>query len=112
MNSTKTIYIGTAIAVVAVIGFFLWQKSSKDAVSLENPPAIPAFLIGGLTPEQQYGVDDFKRRINRRTASGKPLILNSTEKAVLSSILSTKFFSYKFSADERAKIEAALKLQQ
>ncbi|KKU66929.1 MAG: hypothetical protein UX89_C0018G0027 [Parcubacteria group bacterium GW2011_GWA2_47_16] len=107
MKFSKTLFIILALVIIAVIGVFVWQASVRRATDLSNPPATPPFLIGGLTPEQQQGVTDFKQRILARISLSKPL--TEEEKVVVSYVIQTQGISYKFSDEERRKIEAALK---
>jgi len=103
----KELYISVVVVAALVGGFLLWGAVERRAISLEKPPDIPVFLIGGLPPEQQAHVDAFKARILHRISSGKPL--TEKEKKKVSAVLFTQAVSYKFSTEERASIEAVLK---
>lgn len=92
-----------------IVGVFVvvsWKKSATDDVVLSNPPAIPAYLIGGLRPEQQQEVDKFKQLIFARIALPKPL--TEEEKAVLTSVFNTQRISYQFSEEEEKRIQESL----
>ena len=108
MQQRKVIIEVILAVVIIVVGLFLWQKNGKEGVSLENPPQIPAFVIGGLPSEQQQEVLEFKAKILNRVTSRTSL--TSEEKAVITRIITTPDFSYRygFSPDELATIESAL----
>lgn len=103
----KKIFILLGVVMMAGVVFAFWQTTTQDKPVLANPPAIPAFLIGGLAPEQQHAVDDFKRLIFARIALPEPL--TDEEKVILSSIVETQSISYQFSEVEEKKIQEALR---
>ncbi|MDO8594000.1 MAG: hypothetical protein Q7R93_00600 [bacterium] len=123
MENKKALYVGVAVAIVAVIFFVFWSKSQREKLILANPPIEQLLFLtkaeGEFTPEQQRSIGEFKEKVLARVRLG--VELTETEKQNFTVVISDReaifangnmvvnHFVLKFSDEEINLISNALK---